>query len=349
MEQALRAPSGSSDGIAPSKDHANTDASIIQHCHSIAFFGVPHYSSTPLSDGACAESIAHELRLPIPYGPKLRRQLRNTENLDPMAHFSRQFAPLTLHVFRIWSFYETREMPPRVKIKSDETLQMTETTLLSQIEDKRSATLADKNYYVGCEKVFPVRATHAGLPTFGNGEDYFHLRQYVESLNEVMEIADFEDRGCNILAKTIHVECHQFCKAQPNALHGAVKVFSASPNPTLSQVFQRGPEHFVELRRVRALAALTEASKSLTRRGVSMRKSLIASNSLKPNSSRHLAWSLETETQAPNAKQKTYLKPQVRKTCCPPNRMTRESWGPKQRALKVCLTSIRSLIITLDV
>jgi len=214
----------------------------------------------------------------------LRKQLRNTENLDWMVEFSRQFAPLTLHLVKIWSFYETLETPLRVRIKPDKSPTMTETTLWTQvggqsdscmnlqpcastdtiqIVDKRSATLADEYYYVGCEEVIPIGSTHAGLPTFDNGKDKCRLDEYRDSLEKVMKVADFENRGYDILARTIHVECHQFHQSLANVSRNSVKILSASPNSTLSQVFQQGPGHFVELRRTKALAPLTDASNEL--------------------------------------------------------------------------------------
>ena len=47
MEHALRESSGNPNGVALSTEDVNTYASIVEHCHSIAFFGTPRESTLP--------------------------------------------------------------------------------------------------------------------------------------------------------------------------------------------------------------------------------------------------------------------------------------------------------------
>ena len=130
-----------------------------------------------------------------------------------------------------------------------------------QIVDKRSATIANQDYYVGCEDVIPIEATHAILPSFDNGNEDRQLQNYTELLTEIMNSSRFEDHGYDILAHTVRVECHQFYQ-RPAKVSGEIKkvlLFSATPEPTLSQALQQGPAYLVERRRTKALAPLEAA------------------------------------------------------------------------------------------
>ena len=120
--------------------------SIARNCYSIAFFGtprkfseiqsdseqgsmVPDYGSTALSDGACKDDIRRILDLPYPYRIRLREQFRMPEDLDHMLQFSRKFAPLTLGLANIWSFFEEDETAIAAKMKSPNSSRITETKL----------------------------------------------------------------------------------------------------------------------------------------------------------------------------------------------------------------------------
>src|SRR5437763_9623869 len=86
---------------------------------------------------------------------------------------------------------------------------------VDQIVDKRSSTLSN-DYYYGCEKVIPVKATHSTLPTFDSGKQEKQLQAYKEDLIDILRNANFKRSGYGMVSRTIHAECHQFYERTRN-------------------------------------------------------------------------------------------------------------------------------------
>lgn len=81
---------------------------VVRCCFSVAFWGVPHYGSTVLSDPVHKENVMRILELPRPMTGLLRQEFSSL-NLDQLEEFSEEFAALAIGLKKIWTFVEARE------------------------------------------------------------------------------------------------------------------------------------------------------------------------------------------------------------------------------------------------
>jgi len=212
---------------------------------STAFFSVPHYGSTILSEQLYQEPIGKVLALHFTPSDELRNEM-NTKNRHNLEQYSREFAGIAFRLKRVWSFIEARETLLSVE-SGDHGIAPTLAQVKRPVVDARSAQLSTNDLNIGSELVVYVDAHHGNVARFGDQDNCIAFQYYMEGLHALLAGLSKErkpDTGWVEQRVVVPVKVHVFFDPpepiEPGpAIAKAIKVFSRYT--TLRTLLKLGP------------------------------------------------------------------------------------------------------------
>lgn len=117
--------------------------------------------------------------------------------------------------------------------------------------------MTDTGFCIGCEEAIQVNATHATLPRFGDNEDAKEFTSYIAALKMLVKFIPMDQSGdkeeeCRTeIEKEVRAEVHQFYAIGERGDPQVVRLWSV--NPSVHELFEKGPGAFLQKRSVEAV------------------------------------------------------------------------------------------------